>query len=325
MGEWPMATSQQEADFAEMTAHFGGGHFVEWPDKQVCGEFLLDTSTGPYAMAYVRFEAADVKWGGLHLFVGCTFDGGSIGPGNLRCKMLRCTFKNVRFKGGIPAHFEDCVFFDCEFDHDVGFSHDTRLFRCRGIETCKGLELVRTPEGEQALQRDLAELHLPWWCRFGSTWASLRGVGTLPFFGLSYAGVPLLLLMIGGIDFYNRQVSAWSEATGTEPGTLAGLVRNFHRMAIPFETMLLLASGVALMAASTIYAARCPPRIKEFSLHRWVEEFGKHSINYLPLSWQSPGWRWAALILYVVGGSLALIVLCFRLAAAWGQLWRNLN
>lgn len=314
--------------FKVLRRYFGDHPLNERPEKTIEGDFELTASSDrPAAMVDVRFMNSNLLVQGVHFFLRCTFQGGHLGPSNFQGVMLDCTFIDVQFHGGFSVHFEDCTFSRCGFGHDVGLS-GSHLARPKGLETCTGLQFVGVNQQQGSpLGPDYGAVPLPWWCRWPSTWADLRGVGTLPFFGLSYAGVPLLLILISGIDFYNLQVAAlaaWGSELGNEAGGLAGTVRRLHRLAVPFETALLLASGIALMGASTIYAVCCPSRIKEFSLQRWVEEFGKDPIHYLPLSWHRPMWRWLALALYGIGGVLAFTVLALRFSAAWQQLWRNI-
>lgn len=326
-----MRDDQDQADFKVLQDYFGPIAFTDEGHRQFQGDVLFENVEPFFGVRHSRFEQARVEFQGKHMFLRCDFNGGSI-RGHLPGAMRHCTFTNVAFAGPYIEEFEnctftgvdfsgafkafrDCTFERCTFVHPFNLFNEIRLTNATGLETCKGLELAEWQK-PYLLDRDLKTAKLAWWCWWPSTWACLRGVGSLPFFGLSYAGVPLLLLMLAAIDFYNRQATAVAAANSGLP---------LHRIVIPSETVMLLISGIALMIASTIYALACPPRIKEFSLHRWTEEFGKQSVNYLPLSWSRPWWRWIALILYAIGGALAIYVLASRLVAAVGQLARNMG
>jgi hypothetical protein len=314
-----MTEAQDRSDFEFAAKYYGATPFADVARQTLTGAVHLSSNHDlTTAHRRCRFERADVHSDGNHLFLHCSFQGGSVGGdgGTLHSTFQGCTFTGVAFLRRIGARFTDCTFRRCKFGHGVAFNREQRMAGAQGLETCEGLDLVLCQELSPELERDLATTRLAWWCRWHSTWADLRGVGSLPFFGLSYTGVPLLLVLISAIDFYNYQAAAIVAAGNGPP---------LHRIQIPTETVLLLISGLALMAASTIYALRCPARIKEFSLHRWTEEFGKTSLHYLPLSWSRPRWRWAALGLYVIGGLLAAIVLAVRLCAAIGQLTRNIG
>ena len=85
----------------------------------------------------------------------------------------------------------------------------------------------------------------------------------------------------------------------------------------------LLIGAVLLMIASTIYAWKCPLRIKEFSLERWTKELGKPAVNYVPLTWRDPGWRWVCGFSFCVGGFITAAVLLMRVVEGLAQAWRN--
>ncbi|MBW6397484.1 hypothetical protein KPL78_06480 [Roseomonas sp. HJA6] len=327
-----MGDDQDQADFKVLQDYFGPIAFTDEGHRRFQGDVLFEDVQPLSGVRCSRFEQARIEVHGRHLFLHCDFQGGLI-RGNPRGELRNCTFTKVKlsatfseafqscafagvaFSGTFSKGFQNCTFERCTFGHETFFPEEARMENATGLETCKGLDLVEC-RAPYLLDRDLKAANLAWWCWWPSTWACLRGVGSLPFFGLSYAGVPLLLVMLAGIDFYNRQATALATANSGLP---------LHRIAIPIETVMLLISGIALMGASTIYALACPARIKEFSLQRWTEEFGKQSVNYLPLSWSKPWWRWSALVLYGIGGASALYVLSSRLVAAVGQLARNMG
>ena len=325
-------SEQAQRDFEEAAAFFGGLRFEHHGGEVITGERISLGSGRGNLGAYLRCHITDsqiVATSGS-IFAHCRIEGGSIEGGGaiFQTTMRDCTFVRVQFLGSLEGPFENCTFEGCSFGRQVTFEANARIIQACGLETCTGLELAYPMEGFGPMSRDLMDARLRWWCRFSSTWSDIRGFGSLPFFGLSYAGVPLLLLLIASVDSYNRQADsfeAWATRLRPDLGGLPGFVTQLHRISLSAETIGLLLSGVALMIASTIYAMRCPSRVKEFSLHRWTEELGKSAFQYLPLSWSRPRSRWIALIFYLFGGGGAALVLLCRLWSAFGQIVRNMD
>jgi hypothetical protein len=107
-------------------------------------------------------------------------------------------------------------------------------------------------------------------------------------------------------------------------GALQSFVDRLNPLSLNWQMPTLLLGAVLLMFASTIYAWKCPSRIKEFSLERWTKELGKSAINYVPLTWRDSGWRWFCGICFLFGSVITAGVLMTRLAEGFVQAFRNI-
>ncbi len=132
--------------------------------------------------------------------------------------------------------------------------------------------------------------------------------------------------MLSFIDTYNAQIRSlrsWSNLHNiTEPSVSLALW--LLPISLSYHIFLLLCGSVALMIASTIYAAKCPERVKEFSLERWTKELGQGTNSYIPLTWSSPVWRQLCGVLFVSGSLVTASVLFLRLTKGFIQAWNNL-
>lgn len=259
------------------------------------------------------------------------------------CTFRRCTF---RFDNSTRSEFLTSRLIDCRFSYShhgyvfirncyfdgVSFDGGTnfvelRMESVRGLETSLGLEGIemRDPYRARNLEYDLAASFFPIFYRKFS-WATLRGFGSLPFFGLSYGGTALILFLLSFIDHYNAQIGRLKAKvdSGDTIGALQNFVDRLTPLSLNWEMPTLLGGAVLLMIASTIYALKCPSRIKEFSLERWTKELGKSAINYVPLTWRDPGWRWFCGICFLAGSFATATVLFMRLAEGFVQAMRNL-
>lgn len=88
----------------------------------------------------------------------------------------------------------------------------------------------------------------------------IRFVGEFPLFSGSYVLVIVTLLFVGILDWLNTTQFA------------LGLS---YPIPVPAQTAWLLLGGTSLAVGSTIFEVACPPRVKEFSYTRWVEELGR--------------------------------------------------
>lgn len=313
-----------------LTEHFGTTTFDEVTGESFEGRQFVDMSENCKAWIGCTFTDCLLAPPGAHFFFGCRFVRCTIGRAQYRSGTTyrMCVFESTEFEGTfIGPVFIEGEFRTNRFSHRTTFSRYFRLDRVRGLETSAGLEAVKTEGKVDELSDDLRYATLPWWCKCWSPWASLRSVGSLPFFGISYAAFPALVALIAVVNVYNEQVTVWhaaAQARASDPSVLEHWSRSMRRITLSYETVVLLLSSVLLMIASTIYALRCPDRIKEFSLERWETELGNHACNYVPLSWRYPVYRWIALVCYALGRTGALLILVWRLIVALQQAWRNL-
>jgi hypothetical protein len=220
---------------------------------------------------------------------------------------------------------KNCYFDGVSFDGGTEFG-TLRMESIRGLETSLGLEgiEIRATDRARDLEYDLAASIFPIWYRKFS-WATLRGFGSLPFFGLSYGGTALILFLLSVIDHYNAQIGGLKvkvDASDTI-GALQSFIDRLNPLSLNWQMPTLLLGAVLLMIASTIYAWKCPLRIKEFSLERWTKELGKPAVNYVPLTWRNPVLRWICGVLFWAGSGLTASVLIWRLGQGFSQALRN--
>jgi hypothetical protein len=222
----------------------------------------------------------------------------------------------------IGVRFEYCYFLRNHFIYGTIFTR-TRLLLPHGLETNINLHFVRNDEGEAELEEDLRHAPLPLAEKFAS-WERLRTFGRLPLFGVSFStlvAIPVVLFLIGT---YNEQVGylhEWVNSHGEKLPPVATplleqLASRLRPVPIPNLTFWLLISTVLLGIASFLYAVRCPPRIKEYSLEQWTNEIGRSGLHYLPLSWNQRPLRVVVYVCYLSGGFGTLAILLVKLVNA---------
>ena len=260
------------------------------------------------------------------------------------CKFIECSFSFPHSL--IAVHFfkselDDCFFEDMSQSflrfrrselRRVRFANpfsvnEIRIRTTKGFETCEGLESIsiQNPTLRYRFECDLQATPLPLAYKH-LTWATLRGFGSLPFFGLSYGGTALILFLLSTIDLYNLllgRLKVRADSVDTF-SSLQTFVERLNPLSLNWQMPTLLLGAVLLMIASTIYALKCPQVIKESSLERWTNELGKSAINYVPLTWRNSGWRWFCGICFLTGSFITASLLIMRVVAGFTQALRNL-
>jgi hypothetical protein len=259
------------------------------------------------------------------------------------CKFIGCSFSfphNLITIHFFRSELEDCFFEDLSYSH-LGFQrsefrrvrfanpfsvNEIRMRTTKGLETCEGLESIsiQNPTLRYRFECDLQATPLPLAYKH-LTWATLRGFGSLPFFGLSYGGTALILFLLSTIDLYNSllgRLKVRADSVDTF-SSLQSFAERLNPLSLNWQMPTLLLGAVLLMIASTIYALKCPQVIKESSLERWTNELGKSAINYVPLTWRNSGWRWFCGICFLTGSGLTASVLIWRLGQGFSQALRN--
>jgi hypothetical protein len=168
-----------------------------------------------------------------------------------------------------------------------------------------------------------------WWER-NCDWESLRRIGNLPLFAISYTALLLIPLYVYAVAAYNQKVELardWAGKVGHshagkfEPalGQFAEVTQDkLKPLPTSWRTWLAFISTVLLAIASTIYRLRCPDRVQEFTRTKWCDELRHSLLHYWPLSWRE---RWVRIpcgSLYVVGGVLGLSLILVKL---WDVFW----
>ncbi|MFN6251376.1 MAG: hypothetical protein ACK5V0_01085 [Alphaproteobacteria bacterium] len=258
------------------------------------------------------------------------------------CEFINCSFRVSSDSGSIDffkSTLEDChfdnaphtrlIFQRCDFRKTHFASpavHEFRLRTSKGFETCTGIETIefQDPSFKRCFERDLEATPLPLGHRCFS-WGKLRGFGTLPFFGFSYAGTALILFFLSVVDHYNVQVNRLKGKADVNEtlSVLESLVDRLSLLSLNWQIPTLLAGTILLMFASTIYAWTCPDRIKEFSLERWTKELGQDAFKYVPLTWHNPILRVICGLCFWAGSGLTASVLIWRLGQGFSQALRN--
>jgi hypothetical protein len=296
-------------------------------------------------------DGGNLEDGSPYLYLSSTFMNVNVMPMNWLVAFHHCTFTNCVFKPSPNGYkqflleFFDCTFIDCRFEYGtfgsllfkecefqksrfmVGVSaYYLRMAGSKGLPTCTGLETVQLLESQRAYHVEADFDNAP--LQFGYrrlSWAKLRAFGSLPLFGLSYGGTALILFLLSTIDHYNSQLGRLKVRADSVDtfSSLQSFVDRLNPLSLNWETPILLLGAVLLMIASTIYAWKCPSRIKEFSLERWTKELGKSAVNYVPLTWRNPVLRWICGVLFWAGSGLTASVLIWRLGQGFSQALRN--
>jgi hypothetical protein len=183
----------------------------------------------------------------------------------------------------------------------------------RGSHQAHDLETVRLKEGDANY---FETCRRPWpECRID--WERLKVMGRLPLFGISYTALILIPIIFYGLALYNRYIDlvhAWAKEAIASPDhplhrLAPRILEHLHHLTIPSLSFVLFVSTILLAAASTMYTASCPPRIKEFSRGQWCDQFGRSLLHYWPLAWKHRYIRLTCAACYALGGTGALLVL----------------
>jgi len=187
----------------------------------------------------------------------------------------------------------------------------------RGAPGAKHLETTRNSESSMYFET----AQRGWVDRF-CDWETIRIFGRMPLFTASYTALISIPIVMYGYALYNERTETlrqWAATTGSsstrEPlGNIAVFVtENVHKLNLPTWSLELLVSTILLAAASTIYAAICPSRVKEFSRDQWCDEFNKSIVHYWAYAWKHRHLRVLTFALYVVGALGVVVVLTVKL------------
>ena len=294
-----------------------GKHFVS---PAVPFEHHFSFTKCVFDQCILEFEDCD--------FTDCTFKGGyssGVEPGSgrhggdvsgiTRCRFYGCRFSRCDFSRVYiwAADFVGCIFDQSRFDHTSHLNYAHFVRGTRGFETCRGLHAVRIEKEHQTqLDSDVMSMPLPFSERLAS-WERLRTFGRLPLFGVSFSALVAIPVTTFLLAAYNDQIEhlrEWTVAHSSEiPPRFMQLADRVQTIPLPSLTFWLLVSTALLALASILYALMCPPRVKEFSLEQWVDQFGHPGLHYLSLSWRARWPRVIAFGCYCVGGTLTGLIL----------------
>lgn len=141
-------------------------------------------------------------------------------------------------------------------------------------------------------------------------WKVLRFIGSLPLFGVSWAGLALSLMVINGIGLLNERM------------ILASLS---YPIPIPHRMTLILVDTILLVVGSTLFRLACPPRIQEFSETAWVEQHRNPRLLYLAECFSGRGLQWPTVFLNAGGALLGIFLLVERIWLAGGYIIGDWN
>jgi hypothetical protein len=104
---------------------------------------------------------------------------------------------------------------------------------------------------------------------------------------------------------------------------MAALSR-FGKLDIPSYSLEALISAIFLFIASLLFAALCPPRIKQFSSEEWCYQLKYPILTYWSHAWRYPPVRIACAFFYFVGGGLAIWIISVKLVDTIVYICRNM-
>jgi uncharacterized protein YjbI with pentapeptide repeats len=285
---------------------------------------------GNTGLISANFSGSNLTGG---VFTHCPLSGASFDDANLSSAELlqsncdRATFRraNLERANFTQSTFRESIFETSRF-HETILTR-TDFYRAKGLNKSIGLITAKAKEGDGP--KSLEDISLPWFDeRVG--WEQIRWVGRLPLFAASYSAIILIPFLFYLLDIFNRRVDQLRltmEAVGNQESafskTAKAILPHLHSEPIPALSMWLFLSTICLGLAATIFAAGCPPRIKEFSREQWRDQFGHSIIHYIPLSWQHRGWRALCVVLYAVGGSGVLVITLIKLWNVLLFIYRN--
>jgi hypothetical protein len=238
----------------------------------------------------------------------------------------RASFHGTRLT---HAHLESALLVDCDLTNASLFEaqvDNADFTRVRGLTSAYNVHTVRLVRPQDV--RYFESVVVPQIDRIIS-WERIRWLGRLHLFGASYAALVAIPFLYYLLDIFNRNVETarvWARNAGggDESNVLAEVIlRHLHPEPIPSLSLLLLISTILLGVGATIFAAACPPRIREFNREQWRDQLGHSLIHYLPFSWRYRWLRIFCLAFYIIGGVGVLIVLCSKLWNVGLFIYRN--
>jgi hypothetical protein len=287
------------ADFSG--CDLSGAHFGD--------AWLISANFADSRLYGTHFPNADLEF--------AIFDGAKLNASNFRdARLGLASFVGATMKRAIltKANLTDANF--DRADLDEAKIDNANFARTRGLTTTKHLHTVRgRAKYFETVVVPPLEKYLGW--------ERLRWIGRLPLFAASYSVLVAIPLLYYLLDLYNRNVvlRQWAAKRQAQDATASPIARvildHLQREAFPSLSRELLLFTLILAVAATIFAARCPPRIREFSQERWVDELERPLQTYWADSWREPWIRVLCALCYAVGGTGVVLILLTKL-------WRTL-
>lgn len=133
------------------------------------------------------------------------------------------------------------------------------------------------------------------------SWNAIRFLADIPLFGGAYLLLVLTLVFVSVVEWLNAN-----------PFVLAFQ----YPVPLPTSTRLLLLGSVFLAVGSTVFQIACPPRVREFSRARWVEELSRPGVLHVWEGLRRPLAAGSSMVLVAAGAVLVGIVFIERLGRA---------
>jgi hypothetical protein len=134
-------------------------------------------------------------------------------------------------------------------------------------------------------------------------WASLRWIGQIPFFGVSWIALVAVLLTINTIGFLNHHQLLSRFVT--------------HPIPIPDQMILILVDCLLLVFATTTFRVFCPDEVQEYSETCWVAELRRPRLLYIKEKLRRRLAQFLTLLGFASGGPLAIFLIGRRLHIAF--------
>jgi hypothetical protein len=195
-------------------------------------------------------------------------------------RFVDCQMANIRFLG---SNLTDVVFENCTF-----------IRASMSGATFENVKVIRPIfKHYDPIEDDLDQVKFGWksWL---FDWAKLRILSQIPMFSISWS------TLLGSLAIMN--IIGWGSSNRDKLASIA------EPLSMPTTLIELFIAAFFLATAATLYAAYCPPRVKEISETEWTDKQGKPRLQYyshrFPYRWRE---RTAIVAIYVFG-SLGLIL-----------------
>ncbi|MDZ4861037.1 MAG: pentapeptide repeat-containing protein [Candidatus Hydrogenedentes bacterium] len=247
-------------------------------------------------------------------FSDCTFDNTKFTNAELMgAAFTRGSLMYVDFSG---ANLDGCTFASPILASSLAF------WGTKNLETSTGLEKINIQQ-QTGIHGDaigLEQRERPRWKDY-LDWTRIRVLGRLPLFGISYATLVFIPVIIGSIAMVNTSIERIQEAglVGLSGNSFEGVI---PAVKIPTLMVWSLIAAALLAIASTLYHVFCPTRIQEFTQEQWVNELNKPLMHYLPHAWKMPRIRIICIWAYAVGGLSGLFILSIKAFQTIGYIVR---
>lgn len=202
---------------------------------------------------------------------------------------------------------------DLSFTHLTGSSWDEARINAK-----TKLKYIRFVTEHSSIDDGTDTLIIPWHLKY-LQWSSIRNIGQLPLFGVSWIGLATSLLILNNLGWWNssfsRQILLFASGRGPIPEHLT------LEIPIPGQLVLTVITALLLVIGSTLYKFACPQRIQTFTEVEWVEQHRHPRLLYLSESFSRPILRVVTLFFLLLGGLLALCLLKTSIVSATRYAW----